>query len=459
MIFRMHRIVIAAALLMLTAFPLPAQKIRSDDRTVVQNVLTDAVSMLDTEPAKAMAQLEYLDKGFAPDDAVKYYLGLIYYSLKDYKAAEEYLVAATRLDSTNIWYKDALAGFYSALGRNSEAADLYIPLLEERPSYYANAYTLTLIGDRYLATYQDSLALDSYTKALALNPDYSPALLGRAETNRMSGNIPAFFADTHAFVLDPTMNPYAKCNYISQLLNHADYNFYRTWGAQLDTLVNSCVRTHPSDSSALKLAGSWYYSTGRKEKGMEYFDSLLEDYPDDLSSHYIRLSLLYDGGNMKQVLDECERIIEIGGEKNPEVIPALTTAGDCWHAIGNDSKAMKYYDKVLRLEPDNANTLNHYAYYLSLSGKNLKKAQKMSRTAVEKEPDNPSYLDTYGWILHLLGKDQEAKPYFKRALVYGGKDHLEILEHYSTVLEALGEKELSQYYRGLAENKKSSAEQ
>ena len=459
MISGMQKISIAAAAILLMAFPAFAQKGSEDGETVVQNVLTGAVSILDTDPARAKAQLEYLDKGFPPDDAVKYYLGLIYYSLNDFKAAEEYLVAATQLDSANLWYKDALAGFYSALGRNNEAADLYIALLDERPSYYANAYTLTLIGDRYLATYRDSLALDSYSKALAINPQYSPALLGRAETNRMAGNIPDFFADAHAFVLDGSMNPYAKCNYISQILNHADYAFYRTWGAQLDTLVNSCVRTHPSDSSALKLAGSWYYSTSRKEKGLEYFERLLEEYPQDLSSHYIRLSLLYDGGNMKQVLEECEKIIELGGEKNPEVIPALTTAGDCWHAIGNDAKAMKYYDKVLRLEPDNANTLNNYAYYLSLSGKKLRKAEKMSRTAVETEPDNPSYLDTYGWILHLLGKDQEAKPYFKRALVYGGKDHLEILEHYSTVLEALGEKELSQYYRSLADNKKSSAEQ
>ena len=79
----------------------------------------------------------------------------------------------------------------------------------------------------------------------------------------------------------------------------------------------------------------------------------------------------------------------------------------------------------------------------------------MSRRTIELEPENPSYLDTYGWILHLLGRDAEAKPYFKKAMIYGGKDHLDILEHYSVVLDALGEKELSQYYRTLADNKKA----
>ncbi len=78
----------------------------------------------------------------------------------------------------------------------------------------------------------------------------------------------------------------------------------------------------------------------------------------------------------------------------------------------------------------------------------------MSRITIEKQPDNPTYLDTYAWILHLMGRDTEAKPYFKHALLYGGKDNSELLSHYAAVLEALGEKDLSSYYKSLAESKK-----
>jgi tetratricopeptide (TPR) repeat protein len=336
-----------------------------------------------------------------------------------------------------------------------ESSEIYLDLLEKNPSLYTNAYTLTLLGDRYLSQYKDSLAINSYNRALVYSPDYIPAIIGRAEANRMRGNIPAFFVDAHTFIKEPDVRPSAKSAYINQILKYVDYRFFRSWGAQLDTLVNSCVKTHPTDSSALKLAGSWYYSTERKELGRSYFDRLVKEYPKDLEAHYIRLSLLFDGGNMKDVLDQCNKIIEIGGEKNPKVLPALSTAGDCWHALGNDRKAMKIYDKVLRIDPENVPTLNNYAYYLSLSGKKLKKAEKMSRITIEKEPNNPSYLDTYGWILHLLGRSEEAKPYFKKAMVYGGKDSVEVLEHYSIVLKALGEEELSQYYKSLAENKKA----
>lgn len=453
----MKRIVPVFFFLFAFATSLTAQTHGRSDEIILENVLMDAVAKMQTKPSEALSELRYLDQKFPPNDAVKYYLGLIASASGRPEEAEKLLGEAIALDSSNFWYKDALASVYASEGKAKESSDIYLELLEKYPSQYSNAYTFTLQGDRFLSQYRDSLAIDSYNKALVYSPGYIPAIIGRAEANRIAGNVPAFFADAHTFVKSPEVNPSAKCGYVRQIFKYVDYRFFRSWGAQMDTLVNSCVKTHPSDSSALKLAGSWYYSTERRELGRSFFDRLLEEYPKDIDAHFIRLSLLMDGGNMKEVLDECNAIVAIGGERNPKVLPALSTAGDCWHALGNDRKAMKLYDKVLRIDPENLLTLNNYAYYLSLSGRKLKKAEKMSRITVDKEPENPSYLDTYAWILHLQGRSADSKPYFKKAMVYGGKDHLEILEHYSAVLKALGEEELSQYYKTLAENKKAEA--
>ena len=443
---------ILAVLTLAAVLPLRAQ---TAEEVVTQNILIDAVSKLETAPEEAIRELQYLDRNYPADDAVKYQLGMAYWAAGNTVKAEEYLQAAAALDTANYWYKDALAAVYSAQGRREESTALYMELLEKQPGRYSSPYTLTVQGDKYLSEYKDTLALESYERALEYDPSYAPAVLGRAEVHRMRGNVPGFLADIHAFTLNPEIQPEPKCAYVQQILRNVNYPFYRSWGAQLDSLVTGCVRTHPADSSALKLAGSWYWSTDRKDLGRQYFSRLLETYPQDLDMRYLNLGLLMEDGNLREVVEECDRIVKLGGKKNPEVVPALATAGDCWHAIGNDRKAMRYYDKVLRIDPDNATTLNNYAYYLSLAGRKLKKAEKMSRTSLDLEPDNPSYLDTYGWILHLLGRDQEAKPYFKRAMIYGGKDHLEILEHYAVVLEALGEVELSRYYKSLAETKKA----
>ena len=97
--------------------------------------------------------------------------------------------------------------------------------------------------------------------------------------------------------------------------------------------------------------------------------------------------------------------------------------------------------------------LNNYAYYLSLDGKNLKKAHQMSSKTVELESDNSTYLDTFGWILYLQGNVVEAKQMFKRAMLYGGKDSAVILDHYAQVLFALKEYDLAFIYWNMAKQK------
>jgi Tfp pilus assembly protein PilF len=127
--------------------------------------------------------------------------------------------------------------------------------------------------------------------------------------------------------------------------------------------------------------------------------------------------------------------------------------GDVYHQLGDNRKAFKSYEKALKVNPDYAYVLNNYAYFLSLEGRKLKKAQDMSGRAVQAEPDNDNYLDTYGWILHLLGKSAEAKPQFKHAMLYGGKDSPVILDHYAEVLFALKEYDMAFVYWNLARQK------
>ena len=420
-----------------------------------ETILINAVAKIELgDIAGAQALLKSADRRWPLDDAITYYLGICEMAAGENDDAEKHFRLAEAIDTSNIWYSDMLASFYYGAGRNSEAADIYLKLLEKDPAGYSNAYTLTLLGDRYLSEYKDTLALENYEKALMHSPEYTPAVLGKSEVYRMRGNIPAYFREVILAMSDGTLNPTAKAEYVNQILHRIDGNFYRIWNVQLDSLVSACVHSHPTDSSVLKMAGSWYYGTERKPEGRALFKRLLEAYPDDLGAHYINLSLLFEEGSMKEVVDECNTIIAIGGKDNPRVLQAYSALGDCYHSIGSSQKAFKAYENALRLNPDYLPVLNNYAYYLSLEKKKLKKAAAMSLKTIQKEPDNATYLDTYGWILHLQKKDEQAKPHFKRAMIYGGKESAVILEHYAEVLEALGDKETAKYYRSLAENKK-----
>ena len=128
-------------LALLASAPLLRAQAPSDtpdkEKLVVQNLLVEAVSKLDTAPAEAMQILQYLDRHYSPDDAVKYYLGLAAWSAGRMEDAEAYLLQACSLDTANYWYKDALASVYSAEGKGLASATVYLDLLEKQPSHHS----------------------------------------------------------------------------------------------------------------------------------------------------------------------------------------------------------------------------------------------------------------------------------------------------------------------------------
>lgn len=397
-----------------------------------------------------------LDKALEKDpdnDALHYYLARCYF-LTNPTEAEKHLVEAVRLDPENPTYLETLANFYSASGNGAKSGELLVKLLEKYPEKYSNERTLTALADSQLAQMKDTLALENFDKALLFDPTYIPAILGRSEVFRMRGNMPAFFVALEPFTSDETIAPAPKCEYVNQILSRVNGRFFRAYGPQLDSMVTSCVKAHPTDSSTFLLAGRWFYATDRKELGESYFDRLLENYPEMLEAHYIRIQLLGAKNDDAGIISECETIYGLCASNPKEQVRVLSIMGDTYHSMGDVRMCYKTYDRALKIDPLYVPILNNYAYFLCLEKRKLAKAEKMSRVTVEAEPENATYLDTLGWILHLRGRDAEAKPLFKKAMAHGGKDSGEVLRHYSEVLSALGEKDLATYYKGLADNKK-----
>lgn len=428
---------------------------KPSNKVLVENALVETVKDLciGGNASEAAARLEILAQRDSTNGAVFFYLGKCDFLAGKYDKSVEALERACSLEPSNEDYAEELAKVYGSVGRGRESADIYLKLLADNPGKYRNAYTLTILADQQLYSMKDSLALENYDAALMYDEAYAPAILGKSELYRMRGNTAAFFSTIKSFTTDPNIYPKPKCDYINSILEHVDGMTFQTWGAQLDSMVTDCVKAHPTDSSALKMAGKWFFSIGEKERARKYFSDFLQYYPESIEPHFINLQLLAMDDDMEGMIAECQAILKITeGDGNYEV-SAMSTLGDCYYQSGQKETAYSWYEKALKIKPDYLPVLNNYAYYLSFDGKKLQKALKMSKTTVEKEPDNPTYLDTYGWLLHLRGKDKEAKPYFKHAMLYGGKENKEVLWHYSEVLRALGENDLSDYYRDLSEKK------
>lgn len=406
-----------------------------------------------------------------------------------YTAQGEYEKALDTIDEVETVFgvTEALAMYrfnlLRTLGKNEEA----FASLEEYNKEYSSPYVLATLADWQMSMYNDSTALAYYDEALELAPDYAPALLGKIETYRMTRKYDDYFRELDVFVRSEDIPAPAKSDYLMAVVQRTDPKFIRSFMPQIDSVMEKTLTVHPEDSTVLQTAGVYFYSTDRKDKAKEYFGKNAEAWPESLSASATLVEFLmyaedwealseqgrtayerfpeetaflemasvgdYNLERYEDVLQICEKVLEVAPSDSSSTLRAWSTMGDIYHRLGEPKKAYKAYDKALKINPDYVYVLNNYAYYLSEEGRKLKKALAMSQKTIEAEPDNSTYLDTYGWILFLQGKASEAKPYFKQAMLYGGKDSAVVLDHYAEVLYALKEYDMAFVYWNLARQK------
>jgi tetratricopeptide (TPR) repeat protein len=117
----------------------------------------------------------------------------------------------------------------------------------------------------------------------------------------------------------------------------------------------------------------------------------------------------------------------------------LSSMGDAYHHLQRFKESDSLFKKVLQLQPNNAGTLNNYAYYLSLRKEKLQEAEEMSKKSLELEPRMKSFLDTYAWILYEQGRFSEAKVYMKKAIEAEGETDATLYEHLGDICFRLQE--------------------
>ena len=396
--------------------------LRAQERTDDDLFLSAAAAYSEGQYLQARSLFARLHEQDPADDAVNYYLGLCELSMRNLDAAEEHLLQAVQADSTNTWYIYAMASLYDARRDQIRSGEYVEKLVKMAPALYNNPNTLSMVADAKMVARQDSVALGYYNQALLLDPEYAPAQYGRMEVLRRMGNFPAFFSALEDLIRNEDVRPDMKSNYLTVLMDNIDSSFYWVWGDTINRLV----------------------------------DLDRDLYPEDYDIQLLKLRMCYIKQDWDAVLAQCGVMADLARAQGDDdhLAEALSIAGDVYYQQMEDrKKAYETYEQALLADPDRTSVLNNYAYYLSLEGRKLRKALKMSRRTVELEPDNATYLDTYGWILYLLHRPKEAKPYFKHAMLYGGKDSAVVLEHYSKVLEALGEQDLATYYKNLSEQK------
>ncbi len=147
---------------------------------------------------------------------------------------------------------------------------------------------------------------------------------------------------------------------------------------------------------------------------------------------YYEALVLYKQDRIEEALATVnDGALHIDASTDREVASDLfTLQGDMLHQLGRDNEAYSAYDSALTYNPANILCANNYAYFLSLEGRDLDKAEEMSKITVEAEPDNATYLDTYAWVLYVSGQYAKALMYIDQTLKYSTDEpSATLLEH------------------------------
>lgn len=323
--------------------------------------------------------------------------------------------------------------------RQPEAYAIYQAVLKDDPD---NAMAQSSMYDYYNAVGKDSLAKSMMDRLLLGKTTPSDtrmqflriAIQNNERQGGDSAQIIRLIGDVQRIVPRDTVLAQLKVAY---------YSFKKLPTDTIDNALRELLALQPDNAGArLQLiqdrwgSQDWEGISKLSEPGMLYNPKEMAFYFfTGLSRYYLKDD---DGA-----LDALQRgTAVINDQSNPDIVADFySIMGEIYRSKGMTKEAYAAFDSCLQVKPDNYGTLNNYAYFLSLDGVNLEKAEQMSAKAVAAEPKNSTYLDTYAWVLYRLGRYADAKIYIDQTLKFATDSTTDatLYEHAADIYAQLGD--------------------
>ena len=341
-----------------------------------------------------------------------------------------------------------------------------IAAFPEESRYYS------ILAEFYMANNMQEKALETYRKIAIMDPENAYIHMSMADYYRKTGKKEQAFEELKLGFANPNLDVDTKVNIL--LSFYTVNQIYNDLKDQAFTLSKILIETHPKDPKVFSIYGDLLLQDKKFPEARETFLKVLAldssryvvweqvlQLDLQLSEHEHLLTysakaselfpeqplpLLFSGlanlqlKNNESALKALAAGANLVVDNNELLAQFYMYQGDVLHAMKRDAEAFSAYERSLKLKDDNGYVLNNYAYYLSLDGSELDKAEKMSKKAVTLDPENPSFQDTYGWVLFKQRKYKEAAEWILKAVQSKEEPSAEVLEHYGDVLYKLDDK-------------------
>ena len=396
-------------------------------------------------------------------------LAFAYFFIGEYKKSIEIYDKIEEKIGINEGLSTQKVQLYDRVGDKDKAVAEYERLINtnpDEPRYYA------LLAEYCTKNKLDEKAIWAYEKIVELNPEDPYVHISLADFYKKKGEDEKSFEELKLGLANQTLDLKTKINLLFAYYSGELSDEQKKQALELSEILK---QTHPDDPMADTFYASMLYENGDYENSrtiirtiietspgnyglweqllfcnmyLEDYNALAKDSEDaiDLFPSY-PLPYFFAGVGNFQVKDfvKAQAYLESGKDfvvnNNALLEQFYSSLGDTYNELEKYDASYKAYDKVLQINPENTVVLNNYAYYLSLRGEQLEKAEKMAKLSVEKDPYNHNNLDTYAWVLYKLEKYELALEWIKKAYGNGGETSGVVHEHYGDILYRLDRKD------------------
>lgn len=327
-------------------------------------------------------ELDAAEKGFkelrqTEPKVARAVLGLaeVSFRRKQFKAGEDYLNEALRLEPGNYHVHSSLGRYNAANGNLQQAEKYFAEAVRVAPKEVAPRMDL---ADLFISRLnRPKEALVEYDKVLEIKSDHAGAHYARGVA-------------------------YLKLG-------------YKEKAAQDFEAASRLEPLNPIPMEALALL---YAQQKKYDQALLITDRILTEAPNLARTRVVRSEILAARGDSKGALRELESVVK-NAPTNVEYRLRLAMA---LHAYGNLDDALASYRKAMEMDSKSALAHNNGAAILLQKKSSLDQAEQWARKAVELEDKSGDYRETLGQVLLQRGNTDEALRQFAKAKALAPRD-------------------------------------
>jgi tetratricopeptide (TPR) repeat protein len=187
------------------------------------------------------------------------------------------------------------------------------------------------------------------------------------------------------------------------------------------------------------------------KRAVSIMEKLYQEKPDAPDVVVTFSAVLRDAGDY----DRAETVIQKALAKSPDDAGLNSELALIYYGQDRVDASIKVMQKMLDIDPRDAQALNFIGYTWAEQGVRLDEAESYIRRALEINPDSGAFMDSLGWVFFQRGDYQSAMKWLQKALAAIGPDP-EVLEHAGDCYRAMGDqKQARENYEKALDNASS----